>query len=371
MTRKLLGGVGTLSLVATLAACPGGGDGPEPPTQAQRGGTVVITELADMDKPMPIISESVLDNQVNAIMYRPVLAPSWEDGRLQYLTHDRNPMALARSYEFFGPDSASLRYRLVSDALWSDGQRITAHDVVWSLETQGDERVGSPRRDYNRNIREVLAEDDSTVVVHFHRRNPEMFFHTAGGVAPRHAYADADLAQLRNHPSITQPVGRLVVSGPFAVGEWVRGQRVVLAPNPNFQPQPNLERVVFRIVPEQTTRMIELQTGNVDVMRGFPFDQIESVRRRGGIRFERQEGRNYDFIGYNPAAHPFFADRDIRRALGLAIDNEGLISALQMDGFARPAGGPYSPIFQELFDPREQAPLPHDPEQARQILASK
>jgi peptide/nickel transport system substrate-binding protein len=371
MSKRRIGRVvGLFALAATLTACPGG-DRAERPTQAQRGGSVVVAEQADMDKPNPIIGESTLDNQLNAIMYRPVLAPWWEDGELHYLTHDRIPTALARSYEFFGPDSASLRYRLVSDAVWSDGQPITAHDVVWTITTMGDPRVGSPRQDYSRNIREVLAEDDSTVVIHFHRRNPEMFFHTAGGVAPRHPYADADLGQLRSHPTITSPVGQLVVSGPFTVGEWVRGQRVVLVPNPNFQPQPNLERVIFRIVPEQTTRLIELQTGNMDVMRQFPFDQMDAVRRQGNIRFERQEARNYDYIGYNPNSHAFFADRDIRRALGLAIDHEGLIRALQMEGFARPAGGPYSPIFRRLYDEREQAPLPYDPEQARQILAGK
>jgi peptide/nickel transport system substrate-binding protein len=369
MLRRIYQASGLLALAVMLTACPG--ERAERPTQAQRGGTVVVTEGADMDKPMPIISESSLDNQLNALMYRQVLAPWWEDGELHYLTHDRNPAALARSWEFFGPDSASLRYRLVSDARWSDGQPITAHDVVWSINTQGDPRVASPRQDYNRNIREILAEDDSTVVIHFHRRNPEMFFHTAGGVAPRHLYEGHDPGQLRSHPAVTSPVGNLVVSGPFMIGEWVRGQRVTLVPNPQFQPQPLLERVVFRIIPEQTTRLIELQTGNVDLIAPVPFDQLTAVERQGHIRIERREGRFYDYIGYNPRAHAFFADRDIRRALGLAIDHEGVIQGLQMEGFARPAGGPYSPIFRNLYDEREQAPLPYDPEQARQILASK
>jgi peptide/nickel transport system substrate-binding protein len=369
MLRRIYQASGLLALAVMLTACPG--ERAERPTQAQRGGTVVVTEGADMDKPMPIISESSLDNQLNALMYRQVLAPWWEDGELHYLTHDRNPAALARSWEFFGPDSASLRYRLVSDARWSDGQPITAHDVVWSINTQGDPRVASPRQDYNRNIHEILAEDDSTVVIHFHRRNPEMFFHTAGGVAPRHLYEGHDPGQLRSHPAVTSPVGNLVVSGPFMIGEWVRGQRVTLVPNPQFQPQPLLERVVFRIIPEQTTRLIELQTGNVDLIAPVPFDQLTAVERQGHIRIERREGRFYDYIGYNPRAHAFFADRDIRRALGLAIDHEGVIQGLQMEGFARPAGGPYSPIFRNLYDEREQAPLPYDPEQARQILASK
>jgi len=245
MMRRRIGGVAVLALALGLAGCPGG-ERAERPTEAQRGGSVVVVEGADMDKPMPLISESSLDNQLQGLMYRPLLQAWWEDGELHYVTHERNPMALARSYEFFGPDSASIRFRMVSDALWSDGQPITAHDAVWTITMQGDPRVASPRQDYNRNIREVVAEDDSTVVIHFHQRNPEMFFHTATGLTPRHVYADHDPGQLRSHPSMVNPGGGgLVVSGPVMIGEWVRGQRVTLVPNPNFQPQMNLDRVTF------------------------------------------------------------------------------------------------------------------------------
>jgi peptide/nickel transport system substrate-binding protein len=363
--------VGLLAGLAVLTGCPGE-RAERVPAEAQRGGTVIVVEGADMDKPMPLISESSLDNQLQGLIYRPLLQGWWEDGELHYLTYDQNPMALARSYEFFGPDSASLRYRLVSDARWSDGQPITADDVVWTLTMQGDERVASPRQDFNRQIREVVAEDDSTVVVHFQRRYPEMFFHSAGTIAPRHVYVDADPAQLRSHPAVTDPAGgRMVVSGPYMIGQWVRGQRVTLVPNPQWEPQSLLERVVFRVIPEQTTRMIELQTGNVDIMGPIPFEQLDLIRRQNHLRVETREKRFYDYIGYNPRAHDFFADRDIRRALGLAIDHEGLIRALQMEDYAIPAGGPYAPIFRRLYDPEAHAPLPHDPEQARQILAAK
>jgi peptide/nickel transport system substrate-binding protein len=370
MTKRMLEGAALLCLIATLAACPGG-ERAERPDGAQRGGTVVVVEGADMAHPMPILTETVFDQQLAMIMYRPLLRSWWEDGETHYLTHDRNPIALARSYEFFGPDSASIRFRLVSDALWSDGQPITAHDAVWTFTARGDPRVASPAQELNSNIRAILAEDDSTVVVHFHTRNPEMFYHLVTEVAPRHVFEDHDPTQIRSHPAITNPAGNLVVSGAYTVGEWVRGQRVVLVPNPNFQPQPNVERIVFRIITEPTTRLIELQTGNVDMMFPVPYDQVDHIRRQGNIRIERREGRFYEFIAYNPRTHDFFADRDIRLALGLAIDRQAVIQGLQMDEFARPAGGPYSPIFRNLYDPQEQAPLPHDPERARQILAGK
>jgi peptide/nickel transport system substrate-binding protein len=350
-------------LVPFLAACPG--DRPE------RGGTAVVAAGADMDKPHTLISESSLDNGINAyFLYRPLLQPWWEDGELSYLTADENPMALARSYEYFGPDSASLRYRLRTDVRWTDGEPVTAHDAAWTLEIQGDPRLASPRQDYNREIREIVVEDDSTLVIHFTRQYPEMLFHTAGGVSPRHPYEGTDPAEMRSHPSIINPVGNLVTSGPFVVGQWIRGQQVVLERNPDFEPQALLDRVVFRIVPEETTRMIELQTGNVDFAQ-VPFHFIDDVRAAGHLRIETQERRSYEYISYNPRAHDFFADPDVRRALGLAIDVDGIISGLQMEEFTAAAGGPYAPIFRHVYDPEDQAPLPYDTVQARQILAEK
>jgi peptide/nickel transport system substrate-binding protein len=335
-----------------------------------QGGTVVIAEGADLDKPNPLVNETALDNQVNSIIYRPLLQPTWENGELVYNTADRNPMALATSYEFFGPDSASLRYRLRTDVQWTDGRPVTAHDAAWTLEAQGNPETASPRQDYNREIREIGVEDDHSLVIHFTRRYPEMFFHTAGAVVPRHVYEGSPLAQMRSHPAVTNPVENLVTNGPFRLAQWIRGQRVVLERNPDFDPLPNIERIVFRIIPEETTRMIELQTGNVDIS-AVPFHFLDEVRQSGRLRIETQEKRAYEYISYNPRAFPFLADADIRRALGLAIDKEGLIAALQMEGFAEPAGGPYPPIFRRLYDPHGQAPLRYDTAEARRILTSK
>ena len=364
-----------LLLLLPLSSCERDSvDGGDPAADAGpvRGGSVTIVDLADISKPMPLISESSLDNAVNGVLYLSILAPRWEDGELHYLTADRDPLALARSYEFFGPDSASIRYNLRTDARWSDGRPITAHDAAWTLETQGDPRTASPRQAYNAQIREIIAENDSTLVIHFTRRYPEVFFHTAGSVAPRHLYEGTDRAQLRSHDALNNPAGgALVVSGPYMIAEWQRGSRLVLVPNPEFRPEPYIQRVVFVVIPEETTRMIELQTGNVDMME-LPFDKLGLVQQSvPDVRFETRRRRFYDYIAYNPAAHPALADREIRRALGLAIDKVGLIEALNLGEYAEPAGGPYAPIFRRLFDPAAQAPLPFDTVEAKRILDAK
>jgi peptide/nickel transport system substrate-binding protein len=116
--------------------------------------------------------------------------------------------------------------------------------------------------------------------------------------------------------------------------------------------------------------MVEIQTGRID-MTNIPFHFIEEIRRAEKLRIETQENRSYEYIAYNPEAHEFFADRDVRRALSLGVDVTALIQGLQMEEFAVPAGGPYPPVFKNLYDAEGQPILAYDTLEARRILASK
>ncbi|HEX5726502.1 MAG TPA: ABC transporter substrate-binding protein, partial [Longimicrobiaceae bacterium] len=248
-------------------------DGPPEP-----GGTAIIAELSDMSKPMPLIFDSSLDGDLMDVMFMGLTRGAWRDGRLVYLTADESPMAAARRWELTGPDSASIRYHLRSDLVWSDGRPITAHDVKWTYDMVENPAVASPRIDYMEHIDSVRVENDSTVTFHFVRRMPGMLFFSGLPIAPRHAFEGSDPAQVRTHPRMLNPAGgNLPVSGAFMIGSWSQGERVVLVPNPRFSPRPHLEQIVIRVVPEQTTRLVELQTGSVDFTRPVPPDQVEPL----------------------------------------------------------------------------------------------
>jgi peptide/nickel transport system substrate-binding protein len=369
----------TAASLLALAGCGDGGDrgGGEAPVAGagetpEPGGTMVIAEQADLNRPMPIIAETSTDGSFGGdVMFSSLLRSGWEDGRITYRTHDESPAALARSYEYVGADSTALRYHLQPGLRWSDGQPITAHDVVWTYDMLRDPAVASPQQDYAALLDSVVAHDDSTVTFYFERRHAEMLFHSGIGISPRHPFEGVEPAQLRTHPALLDPAnGRLPVSGPFMIGEWRRGQQVTLVPNPHFPVPPKLERIVIRVIPEATTRLAELLNGTIDFIRFIPFDQIPQVRAAGNVELEREEKRFYDYVGYNPRRVPAFADREVRQALSLAIDVPGIVGALQMDEWAVPAGGPYSPIFRDLQDPGAQ-PLRYDTAEAKRILESR
>jgi len=371
-----------LALLLPLAACGGdrnGGRGGDTTATAdsggtpETGGTAVLAELSDIDHPMPLTAQSSLDGDVGGdVLFAALSRGAWVDGRLVFLNSTQNPAALARSWEFLAPDSTALRYHMDSSRKWSDGQPITARDVVFTYRLLGDTTVAAPQQEYVNHIDSVTAQDDSTVTFWFDRRYPEMLFHSGLGISPEHVFKDIAPAQIRTHPAFGDPAKYLVVSGPFKIGEWAKGDHVTLVPNPYFPVKPRLDRIVIRVIPEPTTRLTELMTGNIDYMRPIPYEQVKHVQQQApNVRFEVEAKRFYDYIGYNPKTFPAFADPEIRRALGMAIDVQGLIGALQMEGHAVPAGSSYSPIFTDLYDPRTMPPLPYDTAAAKRILDEK
>jgi len=363
-------------IIPLLAACGGdrGGGGEERPEKAaaeetpQRGGTAVTAELTDMVHPLPIVYQSEMDSDLVDVMYMGLIRPVWREGRLVYLTSNDSPMALAWHWEYAGADSSALRFRMKSGLRWSDGRPITAQDVAWTYRAIKDPRTASPRAQDLAQLDSVVTENDSVVVFHFRRRNPEMLFTTSIAIAPRHVYEGTPLERLGTHPGFSRP-DSLVVSGPFRIGSRRPGEQITLVPNAAFSVPPLLDRIVIRIIPEPTTRLAELRTGNVDMVKAIGFDQVADLRQRApNLRFASIEKRYWEYVAYNPRPGSAFADPRVRRALGQALDVEGMIKGLHMEPFTTRAAGPYAPIFRDLYDPARMRPLPHDPEGARRML---
>lgn len=369
-----------LALLALAAAC---GDRRPPGTTAaadsaagtpEPGGTAVIVEIGDMEMPSPLTAQAALDGDLYDVMYMGLTRGAWRDGRMVSLTSNDSPMALAYHWEYAGPDSSAIRYRMRTGLRWSDGQPIDARDVVFTYAMLADTQVASPRQEDVAQIDSVRAENDSTVVFYFRRRSAQMLEASGIPIVPRHVYEPGGPRGIRGHVTLTDPVGHVVVSGPFTIGAWKRGESITLVPNPTFLPKPHLDRVVIREVPEATTRVVELRNGTGDFVRGIAFDQVPPllVGPEGThLRVEREQKRFLEYLAYLPSAHPAFADPQVRRALGMAIDVPGIIQALRMQGFVQQATGPYSPIFRDLFDSTRMKPLPYDTVGARRILDAR
>jgi peptide/nickel transport system substrate-binding protein len=257
-----------------------------------------------------------------------------------------------------------------AEATWSDGEPITAKDVVFTYDLMLRPETGFPYSDYVALLDSVKAIEAYRVTFYFKRRHPLMLLQSGWSIIPEHVYRDhsADGTTLAAHPALRAPADNLVVSGPFRVSEWLPDERLVLERSESaYTGRSILDRVVFRFVPEATTRVVELQNGSVDVINPVPTSTLTSLAKDPRFQLAARGARFYDFIAWNGTRFAPFADPQVREALSLAIDRQAILEGMHVDAYATPAAGPYPPIFRHLYDTTVQ-PDPYAPDSARAIL---
>lgn len=159
-----------------------------------------------------------------------------------------------------------------------------------------------------------------------------------------------------------QPVG----TGPYTLAGFLPDDRTVLEPfADHYKGAPRNEGLVLKVVPDDTMRGLELRKGTVDlVVNDIAPDIVAQLREEGDLGVVTAPGTDYAYMGMN-LRDPILSHRDVRRAIGFAIDREAIVRYLRR-GFARVAVGivpPMSWAFErEAFDFR------HDPAEARRLL---
>ncbi len=271
---------------------------------------------------------------------------------------------LAAGWEFSG-DSLSITFKLREDVVWTDGTPCTAHDVRFTWELQIDSVIAWPSRHLKDRILDVEVIDDYTARFHFASRYPyQLMDANDGAIVPRHLLKNVSRDQFRTHPFGRGPVG----NGPFMLGKWITDQYVELVRNPQYyeKGKPRLDRVVFRIVPDDLTLLTQLKAGEIDCLEAISSSAAAELENYKEIRIYRYPSRNLTYIGWN-LQNDLFKERDIRRALTMAINREEIIQTL-MNGMAVECKSPMSPLIW-AYDPDIKA-IPYNPERTEQVLFS-
>lgn len=277
-------------------------------------------------------------------------------------------------------------FRLDPRARFSTGRRVGAADVVQSFERVLGPKSASPRKwvlDRLRgaaafadgredSIAGLSAPDDSTVVLELDEAFrpflsmlalPAAMVVAAGAPKPPEGQ-DRDAAGTAGPASkgIRAFEGVPVGSGPWRLDRWERGDYLTLVRNP-YSPRAfgNVERIIYRIIPEAFTRIAEFESGALDVLE-VPLAEQQRFSADARIQ-SRPELRVY-YIGLNNAKDPF-RDARVRRALNMAVDVDKLIEVLA-NGQAIPAGGAIPPGLAGYAQRRR---YPYDADAARRLLA--
>jgi peptide/nickel transport system substrate-binding protein len=325
---------------------------PAPPSAPVPGGTAVIAFPADPDVLNSLIRNSAYAGQILALL---------QDGLVEMDENLCWQPKIAREWSL-SPDGLRLTFHL-RPWRWADGVPLTAQDVVSSLNLFQDPAVASPRRGALAPIVRAVAVDSQTVRYEFAQPQADPLAATLHQILPAHLTGSLVPAEVRSWPINERPLA----SGPFRLESWERNRQLVLVPNENYPgPSPLLARVVFRIIPDETARIIALETGEADFLESVPVTAAERMEREGTAIIHRVAGRDFGYLCWN-CRNPLFADRRVRKALSLAIDRDRIITDLL---------GGYGAAGTSLIPPAlwnhdgDLPPDPHDPQRARQLLAA-
>lgn len=300
------------------------------------------------------------ENVVHQLLYSPLVTFSNDMTEIQ-------PCA-AESYEV-SEDGLNVTFHLFEDSKFSNGDPMTAESVKKSVmrmkeisEYSGDVEA----------IQDIEVVDETTLI--YHLSEPAVYMwasltSTYGGVV------DVDVAEEVGNDEFNRSA---VANGMFMVKDWQAGSQIILEKNPNFRTaNPNVENkelanfdeVIVRFIPDEFTRVSELEAGNVDIAYNIPAASRADLAENDDITMYEYEQAGVSYLMLNPDLEPL-TDLKVRQAINIGIDREALAST--MDNVVTPMYGFLSKA-QAGYSPEKEAALAeeykYDPEAAKALLA--
>ena len=208
-------------------------------------------------------------------------------------------------------------------------------------------------------IKEIIAIDEYTVKFELRKPMAPFLSNLAMTIFP---IASPTAIKKWGEDFFKHPVG----SGPFEFVEWKMGERIVLKANEDYwDGRPYVDKLVYRSIPDNSARYMELQTGAIDVMTGLSPEDVEGVRNKEDMKVILRPSFNIGYFAMNFAKEPF-DDIKVRKAFAHAINKEEIINAFYA-GLAVPAKNPMPPSLWGYND--EIDDYEYNPEKAKELLA--
>ncbi len=249
--------------------------------------------------------------------YRPALAASWER-----------------------VDSLTWRFHLQPAAHWSDGQPVTAADVVFSFEVYADSVLDAPARSVIAGHITATAADSATVLVHFDHSYPEQLYDATWQVRilPAHIWSTIPRSAWAGDTAGAHLVG----SGPYRLAHWERGQSLELVARSTATP---IQHVFWRFAADPEAALNLVLAHEADLLETLTTpERAAKVAADSTLAVIPYPSAAYGYVGYNLKS-ALLSSVTLRRALNQAVDRGAIANEL----FGAGAKAPPGPISQLLW----------------------
>jgi peptide/nickel transport system substrate-binding protein len=246
------------------------------------------------------------------------------DALLKRDEHFNVTPGLAESWEM--PDPLTYIFHLRHGVHFHDGRALTSRDVKWTFDSLLQGKIRSTKSAVYRYVDRIDATNEFTVTFRLKEPFAALLWNLSEGAIGIVPYGALD--ETTRHP---------IGSGPFRFISAETDKEVVLERNVDYWGQKaRLKRIRFAVVPDTTTRALELRKGSADIaINAINFDMVLALEREPNLRVEQGPGSVLVYLAFN-CRDPILKDVRVRQALALAVDRRPIIQYLWRD-FARPA----------------------------------
>ena len=310
-------------VLALLVSACGGSNASQSPTSDASGGagtpktggsiTVAIEgEPASMD---PAFDYDFVSGIAVSSMTEPLLKFCENDQKLC--------PNLAESWTA-SPDGMTYTLKIRQGVKFHDGSIMTVDDVVFSLDRIRDPKLASYVGWMLAKVKDVTAPDATTVVITL--SEPDALFEYALAATAAHVVSKKFVEA--NGDKYGKPQVGSMGTGPFKFVEWKSGDRQTLARFDDYWDKANggpyLDQITIKIIPEPTTRVAGLQTGEIDfIVNNIPSDQYATVKAIKDVNLTFTESYYGEWITFNTKKAPF-DNVKVRQALNYAFDKKAV-----------------------------------------------
>ncbi|MGG7622053.1 glutathione ABC transporter substrate-binding protein [Bacillus coreaensis] len=302
-----------MMMMMVLVACNGGEEAKpaDANTEGNPGGTLVVARQTDAESLDPQFTSSISTVSIVHHHVYENLVQHNEDMEIE-------PM-LAESWKQI--DDITWEFYLRDDVTFHDGTPFNAEAVKKTIDRSQDPEVASPRAIMFSSVKEVEVVDEFTVRFHLKEQFAPLLSNLAsheGAIQSPKAIDELgkDLGQ--------QPVG----TGPYKFVSWTPGDEIVFEKNPDYWGDPGkTDKIVWKIVPEDSTRLAMLETGEAQVAEPIPSADMERIKESSTMNLYTSEALGTEWVGFNTSAKPL-DDVRVRQAISHAIERSSLIDGV-------------------------------------------
>ncbi|MFA8384961.1 MAG: ABC transporter substrate-binding protein [Pelagibaca sp.] len=316
------------------------------PALAQQTDLTIALQL----EPPHLDPTSAAAGAIDSVLYSNVF-----EGLTRFMSDGSVVPGLAESWEI-NADGTSYTFTLRDGVTFHDGTAMDAEDVKFTLDRARAEDSANAQKPLFEGIEEVTVIDPTTVEVKLSAPDGNFLFNMAWG--------DAVIVAPETIEDIKQtPIG----TGPFTFQQWVQGDRIELARNPDYWGDaPALEAATFKFISDPTAAFAAMMAQDIDAFAGFPAPE-NLPQFAADPRFQVLVGstEGETILAMNNKLPPF-DNVKVRQAVSHAIDRQMVIDGA-MFGLGTPIGTHFAPHNPDYVDLTAQSAF--DPEKAKALLA--